>query len=61
MVEIPKEIEGKGGILNAFTGEEITAFWNKLPSKYFRLGSDISRDLVLNPVFEKKALHQCSR
>lgn len=56
--EIPKEIESKGGIINAFTGEEITSFWNKLPSKYFKLGADISIDLVLNPLFDKKALER---
>ncbi|MDD5191814.1 MAG: pitrilysin family protein [Candidatus Nanoarchaeia archaeon] len=56
--EIPKEIESKGGIINAFTGEEITTYWNKLPSKYFELGADISRDLVLNPIFEKNALER---
>ena len=58
VVEIPKEIEGKGGMLNAFTSEEVTCFWNKLPSKYFSLGADISRDLVLNPLFEKVALER---
>ncbi len=56
--EIPEQIENKGGIINAFTGEEITAFWNKLPSKYFALGADISIDLALNPLFEKKALER---
>ena len=56
--EIPKEIEGKGGILNAFTGEEVTCYWNKLPKKYFYLGADISRDLVLNPIFESEALER---
>jgi len=56
--EIPREIEEKGGIINAFTAEEITSFWNKLPSKYFELGADISRDLVLNPLFEKRALER---
>ncbi len=56
--EIPQEIESKGGIINAFTGEEITCYWNKLPSKYFGLGSDIARDLVLNPTFEKNALER---
>ncbi|MFA5259481.1 MAG: pitrilysin family protein [Candidatus Pacearchaeota archaeon] len=58
VTDIPKEIEGKGGILNAFTGEEITCFWNKLPSKHFELGADLSRDLVLNPLFEKEALER---
>lgn len=58
VTEIPQEIESKGGIINAFTGEEITCYWNKLPSRYFSLGVDISRDLVLNPVFEKEALER---
>jgi predicted Zn-dependent peptidase len=56
--EIPKQIESKGGIINAFTGEEITCFWNKLPSKYFSLGADVSRDLALNPLFENDALER---
>jgi len=56
--EIPREIELKGGVLNAFTGEEITCYWNKLPSKHFILGADISRDLVLNPLFEKEPLER---
>jgi predicted Zn-dependent peptidase len=56
VTDIPREIEGKGGIINAFTGEEVTCFWNKLPSKYFSLGADISRDLVLNPLFEKEEI-----
>jgi len=52
--EIPKEIEKKGGIINAFTSEDINAYWNKMPSKHFSLGIDIARDLVLNPLFEKE-------
>jgi len=56
--EIPREIENKGGIINAFTSEDITCYWNKIPSKHFQLGADISRDLVLNPLFEKKALER---
>ncbi|MFA5856611.1 MAG: pitrilysin family protein [Candidatus Pacearchaeota archaeon] len=58
VVEIPQEIEKRGGMINAFTSEEITSFWNKLPSNYFSLGMDISRDLVLNPLFEKVALER---
>jgi predicted Zn-dependent peptidase len=58
VTQISSEIESKGGIINAFTGEEVTSFWNKLPGKYFSLGADISRDLVLNPVFEKEALER---
>ncbi|MFA5173936.1 MAG: pitrilysin family protein [Candidatus Pacearchaeota archaeon] len=58
VIEIPRQIESKGGILNAFTGEEITCYWNKMPSKHFELGADISIDLVLNPLFEEEALER---
>jgi predicted Zn-dependent peptidase len=56
--QIPREIESKGGIINAFTGEEITCFWNKMPSKNFELGADVCIDLILNPLFEKQALER---
>lgn len=58
VIDIPREIEGRGGMLNAFTSEEVTCYWNKLPSKYFHIGADVSRDLILNPVFEKEALER---
>ncbi len=58
VTEIAKVVEDKGGIINAFTGEELTCYWNKLPSRHFELGADISRDLVLNPIFEKTALER---
>ncbi|MBS3093866.1 insulinase family protein [Candidatus Pacearchaeota archaeon] len=58
VVQISKEIEDRGGILNAFTSEELTCFWNKMPSKHFHLGADITRDLVSNPLFEEKALER---
>ncbi|MEM0465904.1 MAG: pitrilysin family protein [Candidatus Pacearchaeota archaeon] len=58
VTEIPREIENKGGIINAFTAEDITCYWNKLPSKYFSLGADISRDLATNPIFESQALER---
>ena len=58
VTQIAQEVEGKGGIINAFTSEELTSYWNKLPAKYFSLGADISRDLVLNPLFEKEALER---
>ena len=52
--EIAREIERKGGILNAFTSEEVTSYWNKLPSKHIETGLAISSDLILNPRFDKE-------
>jgi predicted Zn-dependent peptidase len=52
--EINAAIEKVGGILNAFTSEEITAFWCKIPSKHFSIGAEILADLVKNPKFDSK-------
>lgn len=46
--QISSEIERRGGVINAYTGEEVTAFWNKLPKKHFSLGLEIISDSVLN-------------
>ena len=51
--EIVREIEKKGGILNAYTSEEITSYWAKLPSKHFFSGLNITSDLILNPKIDK--------
>ncbi len=56
--EISEEVEKKGGIINAFTGEEFTCFWNKLPSKYLSTAINITSDLALNPLFDKEALER---
>ena len=56
--EIGEEVEKRGGVINAFTSEEVTSFWNKLPSKHLAVGIDISSDLVLNPLFENEALER---
>jgi predicted Zn-dependent peptidase len=50
--EIAGEVEKKGGILNAFTSEEVTSYWNKLPSKYLQTAIEIPSDLIVNPQFD---------
>jgi len=49
--EISREIEKKGGILNAFTAQEATSFWFKLPSEHILSGLNILIDMLLNPLF----------
>lgn len=51
--DISREIEKKGGILNAFTTESVTSFWCKLPSEYLFVGLDILTDLLNNPLFKE--------
>jgi len=50
--EIAEEIEKKGGVLNAFTDEEVTSYWNKMPNKHFNSGASIVSDLILHPRFD---------
>lgn len=52
--QLSSTIEKVGGIMNAFTSDEITAFWCKIPSKHFSEGAKIISDLVLNPKFDAK-------
>jgi predicted Zn-dependent peptidase len=56
--EIKESIEGKGGSINAFTGEEATCYLVKLPAKYLDLSLDILSDMVLNPVFPEAEIEK---
>jgi len=49
--DISREIEKKGGILNAFTSNDITSYWFKLPSEHAFDGLDILTDMLTNPSF----------
>lgn len=46
--QIKEEIEGVGGILNAFTGEEMTAYFAKLLKQYYPRALDVLSDMVLH-------------
>ena len=49
--DISREIEKKGGMINAFTAQESTSFWFKLPSEHVFAGLEILYDILSNPVF----------
>jgi len=52
--DISREIEKKGGVLNAFTAHEVTSFWFKLPSEHVLSGLGILTDMLNNPKFDKE-------
>ncbi len=56
--KIAEEIEKRGGELNGFTSEEITAYWCKLPSTYVDVALDVLGDMVKNPLFDEKELEK---
>ncbi|MDH5685934.1 MAG: M16 family metallopeptidase [Candidatus Hadarchaeaceae archaeon] len=56
--EISAIVDKRGGVLNGFTDEEVTAFWTKLPSKYLDLGVDLLSDMLTNPAFDGQKIEK---
>ncbi|MFH1503526.1 MAG: pitrilysin family protein [Candidatus Diapherotrites archaeon] len=56
--KIANEIEKNGGELNAFTSEELTAYWCKIPSKHLNLALNVLSDTVKNPLLDEKKLEK---
>lgn len=54
--EIAEEIEKRGGDLNGFTDESLTAYWCKIPSKHLKTALEVLADMVKNPLFDKNEL-----
>jgi len=51
---ISNEIESLGGEINAYTSNERTCFYIKVPKKHFLKALDIISDILTNPLFKKK-------
>jgi len=57
-LDISKEIESVGGVLNAFTGREYTCFYAKVLNKDLPLAIDLLSDIFLNSKFDKKEMEK---
>ena len=54
--QIKQSIEGIGGNLNAFTGEEETCYYAKVPAKYLTYAFDVLADISFFPNITSKDL-----
>jgi predicted Zn-dependent peptidase len=52
--EIAKEVEDLGAQLNAFTSEEVTAYFVKLSSRHLDKAMDVIFDVFFNPTFPEE-------
>ena len=52
--DIKRMIEGVGGTLNAFTAEECSCYFAKIPSKYLNRTFDVLSDMVFSPLIKKQ-------
>ncbi|HSX48368.1 MAG TPA: pitrilysin family protein, partial [Candidatus Nanoarchaeia archaeon] len=50
--QISREIDAVGGWNNAYTSNELTSFYIKVPRQHSALALDILSDMVKNPLFE---------
>jgi predicted Zn-dependent peptidase len=56
--DIAEEIEAVGGLLNAYTGRESTAYYAKVLKEHAPLALDIISDILLNPRFDEEELQR---
>ncbi len=56
--DIAEEIEKKGGELNGFTDEIITAYWCRMPSQHLNVALEVLGDMIKNPLFDKNELEK---
>jgi len=56
--KIKQEIEGRGGLLNAFTSQELTAYHANFLRKNFQKTLDILLDMVQNPLFQPQEINK---
>src|SRR3989338_4919236 len=61
MKEISQIIEGRGGILNAFTADEVTVFWDKLPARYLNLSIGLLSEMLSKPAFKQEKIEKEKR
>jgi predicted Zn-dependent peptidase len=50
--------EEVGGVRNAFTSKEVTAYWSQVAKEHLELATDICGELVCRPLFPKKYLEK---
>ncbi|MFO0955762.1 MAG: pitrilysin family protein [Candidatus Saccharibacteria bacterium] len=49
---ISEKIDGVGGYMNAYTTEEMTSYYIKVPQQHFELALDVLADITLHPLFD---------
>jgi len=51
-IEIAEAIEGAGGALNAYTGKEMTCYWNHVPFDKLETAMDVLADMLHNSLLD---------
>src|SRR3990172_5045899 len=57
-IEIAEAIEGAGGILNAYTTQELTCYWNRVPFDKLALAMDVLADMMQRALIDEEELNR---
>ncbi len=55
-IEIAEAIEGAGGVLNAYTSQEITCYWNQVPFDKLPLAMDVLADMMQHSLLAQEEI-----
>ena len=55
---VSEAIEGVGGVMNASTDREMTAFWCKVPQPPFQTAFSVLLDMLINPLLDPEELEK---
>jgi predicted Zn-dependent peptidase len=55
-MQIAQEIEGRGGVLNASTGKELTCYYARVLSEHLPIAVEVLSDLLMNPKLDPEDL-----
>ena len=55
---VSEAIEGVGGVMNASTDREMTAFWCKVAQPHFQSAFAVLMDMILNPLLDPEELEK---
>ncbi len=55
---ISEIFDSVGGEYNAFTGEELTGYWVKVPAKHFEMAVDVVSDMYTNPLLKLEEINR---
>ncbi len=53
-IEIAEAIEGAGGVLNAYTSQEMTCYWNQVPFDKLPLAMDVLADMLQHSLIDQE-------
>ena len=57
-IDIAEAVEGAGGILNAYTSQELTCYWNRVPFDKLSLAMDVLADMMQCSLIDEEEVNR---